>query len=184
MPDLSADWNVLRPLAGLRIKTKVWLTCLVPLLCLAGLSGIGYVAFGKIARTLDSYSYYIEAVGITHDINRELAVLWRDVAEFTLTGREDSAEQAKKTIAELRGKIDLGRTRIKDLASLAHLREIATTFDAYVAGFSQVVRLKQEETKLLFEVLDPIGEQIIDHFERLRAEAVRARATTSSASIW
>jgi HAMP domain-containing protein len=178
MPDLSTHWNVLRPLAGLRIKTKVWLTCLVPLLCLAGLSGIGYFAFGQIARTLDSYSYYIEAVGSTHDINRDLAVLWRNVAEFTLTGREDSAEQAKKTIAELRGKIDLGLTRIKDPASLARLREIATTFDAYVAGFNQVVRLKQEEIKLLFEVLDPIGEQIIDHFERLRAEALRAHTTS------
>src|SRR5262249_11427650 len=106
MPDMNANWHMLRPLGNLGIKTKVLLTCLVPLLCLAGLSGIGYFAFGKIGRTLDSYSYYIEAVGNTHDINRDLAVLWRNVAEFTLTGREDRAEQAKKTIADLRGKID------------------------------------------------------------------------------
>jgi methyl-accepting chemotaxis protein len=164
---------ILRRIAYPAIKAKVFLAFLCPLLCLAVLTFICFVSFGRIARNLDAYSYHIDSVEITREIDQDLAVLWHEVAEFVLAGREDSADKAEKTITRIRERIDKGLARIREPQNRSRLRQIKQDFGIYVEGFDRAAALKREEIKLLFEVLDPVGEQIRDHFERLRAQALR-----------
>jgi methyl-accepting chemotaxis protein len=173
LPLPTVPAGVQRLFANLKIKAKVLLGFACLLLCLLAVTGIGYVSFSRVAGILATYSYHIEAAEITRDINHDLAVLWRYVGEYVLSGDEDSAEKAEATIKALRAKIDDGLSKINDPANHRRLQDIKEAFDAYVAAFNQAVTLKREEIQLLFEVLDPVGEQLARHFEKLRAEALR-----------
>jgi methyl-accepting chemotaxis protein len=179
----ASYWAVGRFFSNLRIKAKMLLGFMCVVVCLSALTAVGYLAINKIARILDEYSYQIDAVEITRDINLSLVVLWRNVGEYVLTGREDSAKDAETTIDDLRVKIEHGLTKIKDPASHVLLQQIKGNFDAYVTGFNQAVALKREEIKLLFEVLDPVGEQVFDHFEKLKVEALRTGDLQSAVKV-
>ncbi len=169
-----SDWAVPHFFSNLKITAKVLLGFMCLVVCLSALTAVGYLAFSKIARILDQYSYHIGAVEVTRDINHTLVVLWRNVGEYVLTGREASAKDAQTTIDDLRVKIEQGLAKIHDPASRAQLQDIKLTFDAYATGFKQAVALKREEIQLMYEVLDPVGEQVFAHFEKLSAEALRS----------
>ncbi len=167
--------------ANLRIKSKIIFGFVCVLTILAMVSLMGFLAFGTVAESSQTYAQRVAVVGIARDIDREFLALRRHVREFAHTGHEDETKAAADVVRLIRTKIDEGLATIKNPERRKKIDEIREKFAEYIKGFDRVVELKREQGKLISETLDPVGLQSGRDFDKLKAEA--AKSGNSNAAI-
>jgi len=165
-----------------KINTKIMIGFAVVLALTALLSTMSYRGFGKVSEGVETFRQRVTVVGIVRDVDREFVALRRFVREFALSGDEALIEPAQKQRATVTAKITEGLNEIKNPERHQKIAEIAGQFEKYGKDLDRLIALKQEQNKLVKEVLDPSGLKSTVEIEELQAAAV-AKAGNSNTML-
>jgi methyl-accepting chemotaxis protein len=165
-----------------KINTKIMIGFAVVLALTALLSTMSYRGFGKVSEGVETFRQRVTVVGIVRDVDREFVALRRFVREFALSGDEALIEPAQKQRATVTAKITEGLNEIKNPERHQKIAGIAGQFEKYGKDLDRLIALKQEQNKLVKEVLDPSGLKSTVEIEELQAAAV-AKAGNSNTML-
>ena len=155
-----------------RINTKIMIGFAVVLALLATLSVMSYRGFGKVSEGFGAFNQRVKVVGIVRDVDRGFVAFRRFVREFSLSGDEGLVVEARRMQEILAKAIKQGLDEIKNPERRAGMNEISVQYEKYARNFDKLVALKQEQNKLVKEVLDPLGVKSRNEIEELQATAV------------
>jgi methyl-accepting chemotaxis protein len=165
-----------------RINTKIMIGFAVVLALLAMLSVMSYRGFGKVSEGFGAFNQRVKVVGIVRDVDRGFVAFRRFVREFSLSGEESLIAEARKRQEALARSIKQGLDEIKNPERRAGMNEINTQYEKYAKNFDKLVALKQEQNKLVKDVLDPLGLKSRTEIEELQVMAV-AKAGNSNTMV-
>ena len=155
-----------------RINTKIMIGFAVVLALLATLAVMSYRGFGKVSDGFEAFNQRVKVVSIVRDVDRGFVAFRRFVREFSLSGDENLIAEARKRQDVLAKSIKQGLDEIKNPERRAAMNEISAQYEKYAKNFDKLVALKQEQNKLLKDVLDPLGFKSRTQIEELQAMAV------------
>src|SRR3954463_2956310 len=105
---------MLTSFANLKIKTKILSGFICVLAILATVSLMGFLAFGNVAESSQTFAQRVTVVGIARDIDRDFVDMRRHVREFALAGREENAKAAGDAAKLVGAKLAEGLATIKN----------------------------------------------------------------------
>ena len=154
------------------IKLAIGFACVLAILCLV--SAMAYLAFGRVATSLDAYRERVRAVGLVGEIDRDFLAIRRDTREFVFTGREANATAATETANRLERSIRSALDAIVDAGAHGKMADVAGLVDQYMAAFAHVVELKHKQDQMVRETLDPAGQKLQRNLEAVQKAAKEA----------
>ena len=155
-----------------RINTKIMIGFAVVLALLATLSVMSYRGFGKVSDGFEAFNQRVKVVSIVRDVDRGFVAFRRFVREFSVSGDEHLIAEARKMQDVLARSIKQGLDEIKNPERRAAMNEISAQYEKYAKSFDKLVALKQEQNKLVKDVLDPLGTKSRAEIEELQSMAV------------
>jgi methyl-accepting chemotaxis protein len=165
-----------------KIGTKVAIGFSVVLALTAFLALMSYFGFGSVAEGFETYNQRVKVVGIARDVDRNFIAFRRFVREYSVSGEEKLVSEARKQQAVLAETIKRGVDEIKNPERHKKIVELGEQFARYRDDFDKLVALRQQQDKLVKEVLDPIGAKSHSQIEGLQAAAV-SKAGNSNGMI-
>jgi methyl-accepting chemotaxis protein len=157
-----------------KIVTKISLGFTIVLTLLAVLATISYQGFARISTQFATFNQRVEVVGIARDVDREFTAFRRFVREYSLSGDDAILPEAGKRRALLSEHIDRGINEIKNPERNKIMIDIKGLYERYGKNFDRLFQLKQEQTRLTKEVLDPLGLKSRTEIEELQNLASKA----------
>jgi methyl-accepting chemotaxis protein len=154
--------NILGALQNAKIKTKIFLGFFCVLLLLVGVSGTGYVAFGHVARQVETYSSSAGAALTGSNLETDLNVVRRSAREFALTGDPAQIDNARTAVAEFKKDIERANQTVKNPDRLQKLAGLSTLLTSYLEKFEVVARLRTEADDLIGKTLNPTGARLAE----------------------
>jgi len=182
------DGRLRGPVAGIlvarfadrRISSKlaIGFACVLMILCLV--SAMAYLAFGRVATSLDAYRERVRAVSLVGEIDRGFLAIRRDTREFVFTGREANATAATETAQGVGRAITSALNEIADAGERGRMADVAGLVDRYMTIFAQVVDLKHKQDKMVRDTLDPAGLKLQHGLEAVSKAAKEAGASDAA----
>jgi len=157
-----------------RINTKIMVGFAAVLTLLAVLSVLSYRGFVMVAEGFGAFNQRVKVVSIVRDVDYGFVGYRRFVREFSLSRDENLIAEARKRQEALAKSVKQGLDEIKNPERRARMTEIGEQFAQYVRNFDRLVALKQEQNKLVGDVLDPLGVKTLAMIEELQNMAVKA----------
>jgi methyl-accepting chemotaxis protein len=174
---MSERSNLLSFFANFRIGRKVAAGFVAVLFILAVSSVLAWLAFGRVAGAVDSYTELVATSAIYRDIDLVVAQLRGHVREYVASDNEDLATAATDEGAALRRLIATGLARVTNPERHGLLENIGKQADVYIADFERVHANNREQAKLQAEVLTVAGDQMTDGFTAVMVGATKAANT-------
>ena len=159
------------------IGTKIGVGFAVVLVILAVSSIAAWVAFDRVAGSIDAFASLMSRSGIYRDIDRTVAQYRGRVREFVYSHDEATATAAKADAAAVRALIAKGLATVVDPDRRRMLEEAGKQANAYAANFEKLVAGAHETTRLETGVLDVVGVQMTDGFSAVIAGATKTGNT-------
>ncbi|MES2197719.1 MAG: methyl-accepting chemotaxis protein [Pseudomonadota bacterium] len=165
-----------------KINTKIMIGFAAVLALTAVLSAMSYRGFVKVSDGFATFNQRVAGVGIARDVDREFVALRRFIREYSLSGDDALIEGAKAQRAAVTAKIAEGIKQYKNPERQKKILEIKDQFDIYSKDIDKLIALKQEQNKLIKDVLDPLGVKSRAEIEELQVMAV-SKAGNSNTMI-
>ena len=156
------------------INTKISIGFAVVLVLMAILAVMSYRGFGAVSEGFESFNQRVKVVGIARDVDRGFLAFRRFVREYSLSGEEKLVAEARTRQQALAKSIKQGIDEIKNPERHKKMVELGEQFERYGKGFDSLVALKQEQNKLIREVLDPLGLKSRTEIEELQARVSKS----------
>jgi len=173
-PTVSPSTGLFGFFSNRRINTKITAGFAAVLTLLAVLSVLSYRGFVMVAEGFGAFNQRVKAVSIVRDVDYGFVGYRRFVREFSLSGEESLIAEARKRQEALTKSVKQGLDEIKNPERRAGMAEISEQFTQYVRNFDRLIALKQEQNKLVGDVLDPLGVKTLAMIEELQNMAVKA----------
>ena len=178
---MSEHTSALSLFSNLRIGSKIATGFAAILLVLAVSSVLAWLAFGRVATAVDSYTELVATAGIYQEIELVATQFRGHAREYIASDNEDTAAAATKEATALRELIANGLARVTNPERRALVQDMAKQAEAYGAVFAKVHDLNLEQTKLETGVLDVVGGQMTDGFNAMVVGATKAGNTETVA---
>ena len=178
---MSEHTSALSLFSNLRIGSKIATGFAAILLVLAVSSVLAWLAFGRVATAVDSYTELVATAGINQEIELVATQFRGHAREYIASDNEDTAAAATKEATALRELIANGLARVTNPERRALVQDMAKQAEAYGAVFAKVHDLNLELTKLETGVLDVVGGQMTDGFYAMVVGATKAGNTETVA---
>ena len=179
---MSEHTSALSLFSNLRIGSKIATGFAAILLVLAVSSVLAWLAFGRVATAVDSYTELVATSGIYQEIDLVATQYPRPCPRVSSlpTTRIPPRRRPRRRTA-LRELIAKGLARVTNPERHALLQDMAKQAEAYSAVFAKVHDLNLEQTKLETGVLDVVGGQMTDGFNAMVVGATKAGNTETVA---
>ncbi len=159
------------------IGTKVAAGFAVVLLILAVSSVLAWLAFGRASGAVDDYTRLVGRSAIFRDIDLQVTRYRGLVREYLFSNDEATAAAAVKEGEALRQLIASGLAKVTHPERHRMLENAAKQAETYAANFQRVHTMSLDQAKLESEVVDPVGQQLVDGFTTLITAAAKANNT-------
>jgi methyl-accepting chemotaxis protein len=157
-----------------KIATKIAIGFAIVLAITATISVSAYLAFDKVNSGFQAFANQSANASRAVAVDQNFLYLRWSAREFLLTNDPAMLEQSKKAIATLTEAVQKAQAALTNPDRKRKMEEIAKEVDTYTKTFNKAVGLRQDEAKVIKEVLDPSGAKMRIDFQELQAAAVKA----------
>lgn len=154
-------FGALSRLSDLRVATRIAIGFGIAFALVLAIAGIGLLSLNGVVRSVGTYSASSEALQSAADVDIGMRDLEVAVRDHLASGDEGTLGEARHRHEALYAHVarlaERTTTQAEDAEAVTAARE---ALDAYWDGFEQLVSIRDDRTRLLTEVLEPLVVQI------------------------
>jgi methyl-accepting chemotaxis protein len=156
------------------IATKIAIGFACVLAIMAVISTTAYFAFEKVDGGFRTFARQSSNSGRAATVDQNFLFVRWQAREYGLTGEQSFLDGAQKGLTTLAESIQAAEAGLVNPERKQKMAEVGKQAAAWKQAFEKMVALRQDEAKLISEVLDPSGAKLRADFEELQAAAAKA----------
>jgi methyl-accepting chemotaxis protein len=157
-----------------KIATKIAIGFACILAIMAVISTTAYFAFEKVDGGFRTFARQTSNGDRAATVEQNFVFLRWQAREYGLTGEKAYLDGARKGLATLSESIQAAETAIANPERKQKMAEIGKQAATWKQAFEKVVSLREDEARIIKDVLDPSGAKLRIDFEELQAAAAKS----------
>ncbi len=155
------------------IATKIAIGFACVLAIMAVISASAYLAFGKVEDGFKTFARQSTNSARAAAVDQNFLFVRWQAREYGLAGEQTFLDGARKGLVTLAESIQAAEASLTNPERKQKMAEVAKQATTWKQAFEKMVSLRQEESRIIKDVLDPSGIKLRADFEELQAAAAR-----------
>ena len=156
------------------IATKIAIGFACVLAITAVISASAYLAFDKVGGGFRVFSLQSSNSARAAAVDQNFLFVRWQAREYGLAGEQNFLDGARKGLVTLAESIQAAEASLSNPERKQKMAEVGKQAASWKQSFEKMVALRQEEAKIIKDVLDPSGMKLRVDFEELQAAAAKA----------
>ena len=155
------------------IATKIAIGFACVLAIMAVISASAYLAFDKVGDGFKTFARQSTNSARAAAVDQNFLFVRWQAREYGLAGEQTFLDGARKGLVTLAESIQAAEASLSNPERKQKMAEVGKQAEAWKQAFEKMVSLRQEEARIIKDVLDPSGIKLRADFEELQAAAAR-----------
>ncbi len=163
------------------IATKIAIGFACILAIMAVISSVAYLAFEKVDGGFRTFARQTSNSGLAATVDQNFLFVRWQAREYGLAGEQSFLDGARKGLTTLAESIQTAETAIVNPERKQKMAEVGKQAAAWKQAFEKMAAYRQDQSKLIKEVIDPVGSKLRADFQEI--QALSAKAGNSNAAV-